>query len=120
MRVLERVTLAALAALLLRAPALAEGEPAPGKQSSPRNLGRWDDTDRFYLLFQSGFNFQYDNEFAGNVHDQSHEFPPSSNWGIPIGMGLGYNFSKHFGVELQGVGTEPDVRSDSIGKLAEY
>jgi CubicO group peptidase (beta-lactamase class C family) len=39
---------------------------------------------------------------AGDVHDDSHEFP-GTNVDIPINVGLGYNFSKHWGVELQGI-----------------
>src|SRR6187455_3413864 len=121
MRVLDVLPLV-LAVLALASPA--QGEDAPGASnsvsSSATKVARWDDTGRFYLLFQTGLVFLFDDEFAGNVHDESHEFP-GSNINIPIGLSLGYNLSKHFGVELQGVGTEPDVRSDgAFGKLAEY
>jgi outer membrane protein with beta-barrel domain len=122
MRVLDALTLVALATLALASPAPAEDESTPGNEerSTPTTVARWDDTGRFYLLFQTGLVFLFDDEFAGNVHDESHEFP-GSNINIPIGLSLGYNLSKHFGVELQGVGTEPDVRSDgAFGKLAEY
>jgi len=122
MRVLDALTLVALATLALASPAPAEDESTPGNEerSTPTTVARWDDAGRFYLLFQTGLVFLFDDEFAGNVHDESHEFP-GSNINIPIGLSLGYNLSKHFGVELQGVGTEPDVRSDgAFGKLAEY
>ena len=122
MRVLDALTLVALASLALASPAPAEDGSTPGNEerSTPTTVARWDDTGRFYLLFQTGLVFLFDDKFAGNVHDESHEFP-GSDINIPIGVSLGYNLSKHFGVELQGVGTEPDVRSDgAFGKLAEY
>jgi hypothetical protein len=104
MRVLDALTLVALATLALASPAPAEDESTPGNEerSTPTTVARWDDAGRFYLLFQTGLVFLFDDEFAGNVHDESHEFP-GSNINIPIGLSLGYNLSKHFGVELQGV-----------------
>src|SRR6186997_2304044 len=112
MRVLDVLPLV-LAVLALASPA--QGEDAPGASnsvsSSATKVARWDDTGRFYLLFQTGLVFLFDDEFAGNVHDESHELPATNHVNIPINVGLGYNFSRHFGVELQGVGTEPDVRS---------
>jgi opacity protein-like surface antigen len=122
MRVLNALPLAALAAFLLASPAPAEDESVAGgrEPSSPTKVARWNDTGRFYLLFQTGFVFLFDDKFAGNVHDESHEFPQTDHVNVPISVGLGYNFSNPWGVELQGIGTEPDVRSDSLGKLAEY
>jgi hypothetical protein len=121
MRVLITVTLAAFAALVLGSSARADEASAGRSEPSPRpNATRWDDTGRFYLLFQSGFVFLFDDAFAGNVHDESHEFPQTDHVHVPLSVGIGYNVSKHFGVELEGVGTEPDVRSDSLGKLGEY
>jgi hypothetical protein len=121
MRVLDVLPLV-LAVLALASPAPGEDAPGPSNSvsSSATKVARWDDTGRFYLLFQTGLVFLFDDKFAGNVHDESHEFPATDHVNIPINIGLGYNFSRHFGVELQGVGTEPDVRSDSLGKLAEY
>src|SRR5262245_20530578 len=122
MRVLITLTLAALAALVLGAGARADEPTAHDGKEAPAaaNGARWDDTGRFYLLFQSGFVFLFDDSFAGDVHDESHEFPHTDHVHIPLSVGIGYNLSKHFGIELEGVGTEPDVKSDSLGKLAEY
>jgi hypothetical protein len=114
--------LAAFTALVASAPARAEGDALDAKtQARPASRSSSpDDTGRFYLTFQSGLVFLFDDAFAGNVHHESHEFPQSNHVSVPITVGLGYNFSRHFGVELQGFGTEPDIRSDKLGKLAEY
>jgi len=93
--------------------------PRRKEQSASASPSSWDDTGRFYLLFQTGLVFPFDDGFAGDVHTESHELP-GSNVDVPINIGIGYNISKHFGVELQGFGTEPDIVSDSLGKLAEY
>ena len=57
----------------------------------PTDASRWDDTGRFYLLAQSGFAFLADDDFAGDTHFQSHEFPASNHANVPIGLSVGYN-----------------------------
>jgi outer membrane protein with beta-barrel domain len=122
MGMLRTITLAAVVALVLSVAARAEetSTPAGEGRSTPRDTSRFDDTGRLYLLLQTGFVFLYDDEFAGDTHYASHEFTGSNHINVPIGVSLGYNLTKHFGLELEGLGTEPDVRSDSLGKLAEY
>jgi len=107
---------------MLAGSAPAEEAPAPDvERPVPIDASRWDDTGRFYLLAQSGFALLADDSFAGDTHFQSHEFPASNDVNVPIGLSVGYNISKHWGVELEGLGTEPDLRSDTrLGKLDEY
>jgi Outer membrane protein beta-barrel domain len=122
MGLLRTVTLATAVALALLGSAGAADEPSPGDEApaTPTNAARWDDTGRLYLTLETGFVFLADDGFAGATHFESHEFPKTNHVNIPIGVAVGYNFSRHFGVEVQGVGTEPDVTSDYLGKLAEY
>jgi len=121
MKVSTTYWLAALVCAALVSAARAEDTSLAGddERSSAPTASRYDDTGRFYLMFQSGAEFLLDNKFAGDTHFDSHEFP-GTDVNITENVGLGYNFSKHWGVEIQGVGNEPDVRSDTFGKLGEY
>jgi opacity protein-like surface antigen len=101
--------LAAVTVLALGAPVRAE-----------TNVAHWDDTGRLYLTLQTGFVFLADDAFGGDTHFESHELPATNHVNVPIGVTIGYNLTKHWGLELQGIGTEPDVTSDHLGKLAEY
>jgi opacity protein-like surface antigen len=42
--------------------------------------------------------------------------------GVDLWLGgmIGYNLSRHWGIELQAEGTEPDIRSKSLGKVKEF
>lgn len=94
----------------------AETAPTPADEPARTTTApRFDSTGRFYLFFQSGLTFILNDEFAGDTH---YDDPDGLN--PPLAVGFGYDVSKHFSLELQGVGTEPDVRSDTLGKLAEY
>jgi opacity protein-like surface antigen len=73
------------------------------------------DTDRFYFYFQTGHAGIIDEDVAG---DASFDTPDGIN--VVLGGGGGYNFSKHWGFEIQGHGTEPDVRSSRYGKFREF
>jgi hypothetical protein len=84
--------LAAGIALTLAVSAPAEEAPSPDVEPPvPTDASRWDDTGRFYLLAQSGFAFLADDDFAGDTHFQSHEFPASNHANVPIGLSVGYN-----------------------------
>lgn len=91
--------------LLLGVAIAAEGEDRP---YSP-------DTGRFYLYFQTGHAEVLDDHVAG---DTSLDTPDGLNF--VLGGGAGYNISDHWGIEIQGHGTEPDVRSERIGKYNEF
>lgn len=71
-----------------------------------------DDTDRLYFQFVTGMNFTLDKHFAGDVDVDGEP-------DLLLGGGLGYNISRHWGVELQFQGGEPDLRSSSRGKIRE-
>lgn len=90
--------------------AIAAAVRAEEKPSTPSPV--FDDTGRLYLDFVTGMNFTLDEHFAGDV-DISAE--PD----FLLGGSLGYNISRHWGVELQIQGGEPDLRSASRGKIRE-
>jgi opacity protein-like surface antigen len=76
---------------------------------------RWRDTGRLYLDVVSGQSWILDKDFAG---DARLDAPDGFN--VVLGGSLGYNISDHWGAELQFQGTEPDIRSSTRGKLAEF
>ncbi|HEV7735603.1 MAG TPA: outer membrane beta-barrel protein [Candidatus Binatia bacterium] len=116
------MTLATFVALAVAGSARGADEPSPGDdtQPAPASAARWNDTGRLYLQLATGFVFLVDDGYAGATHFESHEFPKTNHVNIPISVAVGYNLTEHFGFEVQGVGTEPDVTSDFAGKLAEY
>ena len=71
-----------------------------------------DDTNRLYVQFVTGMGFTLDTHFAGDVDIDGEP-------DLLLGGGLGYNISRHWGVELQFQGGEPDLRSSSRGKIRE-
>jgi opacity protein-like surface antigen len=99
----------ALGAALLVAPAMAADEPAASTDAPIRDTGRW------YFYISTGHRFLVDDEFVSDA-----EFTQPNGFDFFLGGGAGYNFSEHWGLELQAHGTETDVRSDSLGKLEEY
>jgi opacity protein-like surface antigen len=73
-----------------------------------------DDTGRLYFSVDTGFHFTLDRKFAGDVEID----PPSGvDWGL--GGGVGYNITRNWGVELQILGIDPDLRSASRGTIRE-
>src|SRR5262245_56136033 len=82
-------------------------EPPPGVP-----VPVFDDTGRLYFDFVTGMNFTLDKHFAG---DADIDGEPD----LLLGGSLGYNISRHWGVELQFQGGEPDLRSSSRGKIRE-
>jgi opacity protein-like surface antigen len=82
---------------------------APASASLPQEI---DDTERLYFQFVTGMGFVFDKEFAGDA--ELDGFPD-----LILGGSLGYNFSRHWGAELQFQGGEPDIRSASRGKIRE-
>jgi opacity protein-like surface antigen len=102
------VTLA-MAGRPVRAHARDESEPETPARSS------YDQTGRFYLMFEAGHRFIFDDHMIDDVH-----FDEPNGFDLVLGGAGGYNITEHWGVELQGHGTESDVRSDSLGKLEEY
>lgn len=102
----------ALAALLVAA-AVARAEDAA--EESPADDAVATDTGRFYFYFQSGHAGVLDEDVAG---DAQLDTPDGIN--VVLGGGGGYNITDHWGVEIQGHGTEPDVRSSRYGKIKEF
>lgn len=100
--------LAVLAALLVAPARAAEEAPAPA-ETPIHDTGRW------YFYIATGHRFLADDELISDA-----EFSQPNGFDFFLGGGAGYNFSDHWGVELQAHGTEIDVRSDSLGKLEEF
>jgi opacity protein-like surface antigen len=99
-----------LGVALLAAPAMAADEPpAPAPDTAIH------DTDRWYFYITAGHRFLLDDDLVSDA-----EFTQPNGFDLFLGGGAGYNFSEHWGVELQAHGTEIDVRSDSLGKLEEF
>jgi opacity protein-like surface antigen len=76
---------------------------------------KFSDTGRFYFYFQSGHAGVVDTRVAG---DAKLDTPDGIN--VVLGAGGGYNITDHWGLELQGHGTEPDIRSQTYGKIKEF
>lgn len=105
---LERIGIVALLLVALAAPGRTEESPAAEKEPAP-------DTKRFYLYFESGQAFLLDKSFAGTTRLEA-----PSGFNVVLGGGFGYNFTDNWGFELQMDGTEPDVRSPTLGKIREF
>jgi hypothetical protein len=86
----------------------ARGEDAAPATAAPH----FDDTGRLYFWFESGANFTLNRQFAGDVR-----VVPNYGAEFALGGGLGYNIDPHGGVELQINGTDPWVRSESLGAI---
>ena len=102
-----------LAVLLCSQPARsAQGraEPSPSNEKE-----RYYDTKRFYFYVETGHSFILDEHFAGDTH-----FDTPNGFNDVLGGGGGYNLTDHWGVEIQGHGTEPDLRSSAYGKEEEF
>jgi opacity protein-like surface antigen len=83
-----------------------------GRDAAPTS---YDDTGRPYFAFQVGHQQLLDDHVAGDLAiDTPH--------GVDLWLGgmIGYNLSRHWGIELQAEGTEPDIRSKSLGKVKEF
>lgn len=102
-----------VAILLLHGRAVVAGEE---EAAAPRDEAAVaSDVDRFYFYFQTGHAGIVDEHVAGDAH---YDTPNGIN--VVLGGGGGYNITRHWGVEIQGHGTEPDVRSDTFGKFREF
>jgi outer membrane protein W len=80
-----------------------------------KKTGTFSDTGRFYFYFQSGHAGVVNTHVAG---DAKLDTPDGIN--VVLGAGGGYNLTDHWGFELQGHGTEPEVRSQTYGKIKEF
>jgi opacity protein-like surface antigen len=107
-------TLVVMADLVLRV-ALAGAEEAATEKAPQQAERVASDTGRFYFYFQSGHAGILDSHVAG---DADLDTPDGFN--LVLGGGGGYNITDHWGVEIQGHGTEPDVRSAQYGKIKEF
>ncbi|MCW5889664.1 MAG: outer membrane beta-barrel protein [bacterium] len=91
------------------------GSEAATQKRAESNVARFWDAERFYFWFQSGETAIVDTHI---VSDLFFDTPNGIN--VMLGGGGGYNIDEHWSVEFQGHGTEPDVRSKSLGKVREY
>lgn len=97
---------AGLLVAMLAGRAAAEGDEA---------TRRWSDSGRLYLDFMGGQSWLMNDRVAPGV---TLDAPNGGN--ALIGGSLGYVLSEHWSLELQAQFTEMDLRSDTLGKLAEY
>jgi len=100
------------AASWLTVAAVGLAREAPADETPAASASPFDDTGRIYLWFETGLNFTLDREFAGDVR-----VVPQSAVELGLGGGAGYNIDPHWGVELQVNGTDPWVRSESLGVI---
>jgi opacity protein-like surface antigen len=89
------------------------GSGTQGKEESNRD--RYWDAERFYFWFQTGETAIVNEHIVGDLR-----FDTPDGINVMLGGGGGYNIDEHWSVEFQGHGTEPDVRSESLGKVREY
>jgi len=82
-------------------------EEEPQQQLDPR----WDTSGRFYLYFRGGENLIVDDEFVDDV-----EFDTPNGINFNLGVGIGYDIDRHWSVEIEGDGTEPDLRDQRTGR----
>jgi opacity protein-like surface antigen len=71
------------------------------------------DARRVYIYFQAGQSFQLDDHFTQDLEVDQGTF------NLLLGGGGGYNIDDNWGVEFQVIGTEPDIRSKTHGKVDE-
>jgi opacity protein-like surface antigen len=84
----------------------------PGQQLDER----WDTSGRFYIYFRGGENLLIDDEFTPDV-----EFDTPNGINFNLGVGLGYDIDRHWSIEIEGDGTEPDIRDERTGlKVSEF
>jgi opacity protein-like surface antigen len=76
--------------------------------------GAYDDSRRLYLSVETGAAFVFDDHFAGDV-----DLDTADGINLSLGGEIGYNVGRHWSVELQVQGTEPDLRSATRGKITE-
>jgi opacity protein-like surface antigen len=87
---------------------------ARADERSDEAEGAYDDRRRLYLSVDTGAAFVFDEQFAGDV-----DLDTADGINLSLGGGLGYNLDRHWSVELQVQGTEPDLRSATRGKITE-
>jgi|GEM_PF-4829172 len=73
------------------------------------------DARRFYFWFDTGHQALLDEHVVSDLH-----FDTPDGINVVLGGGGGYTLDRYWSVELQGHGTELDVRSSSLGKVREY
>ena len=111
------VVLAIVLGLWLSVPRVRAVEPEPdtGEPQTVDMPARISDTGRFYLTWQTGHAGILNDHVAGDSH-----LDTADGINVVIGGNGGYNITDHWGVEIQGHGTEPDVVSDKYGKIKEF
>lgn len=89
--------------------------PAASKRPSESSRERYWDAQRFYFWFQTGETAIVDQHVVGDIR-----FDTPNGINVMLGGGGGYNIDENWSVEFQGHGTEPDLRSKSLGKVREF
>jgi opacity protein-like surface antigen len=96
------------------------GQAASADGSRSRRLfladhGPFDTEERRYYLYGTAGNMIFlDDDFGGGISLQS---PGGVNW--LLGGGLGVNLGRRWGLEVQLVNSDPNMKTGAIGKFAE-
>jgi opacity protein-like surface antigen len=98
------------ASLAVAALATALEAPSGAAEEKDRSI----DARRFYVFINAGNAFQAFDDFGDDI-----ELEAPGGFNFELGGGAGYNFDDHWGIEFQADGIEPDLRSETLGKVAE-
>lgn len=93
--------------------AAGDGDPVP-PPAERRTGDPLDTTGRWYFFWQSGHDAILDRDFAGDIRSDT-----PNGIDVILGGGAGIDLGRHLSLEIQGRGTEPDLRSASRGKIKE-
>lgn len=75
---------------------------------------------RYYFMVSYGGSILTDTHFGGNIDLDPEPSALGGVWNQSAGLGLGANFGRHWGVEVQLAGEERRLIDSTLGNLGEY